>query len=125
MAELAMDQSRPLSRREFLFYVWTASLALATAGIGGAVLWFAYPRFRGGEFGGEFPVASQALPEVGADPEGHPDGRFWLVNTESGVLALYMVCTHLGCLYKWVPNNGRFECPCHASQYSRDGAKLA
>jgi cytochrome b6-f complex iron-sulfur subunit len=125
MAELAFEQSRPLSRREFLFYVWTASLALATAGSGGAVLWFAYPRFREGEFGGKFPLDMVALPEVGSDPEPYQEGRFWLVNAENGVLALYMVCTHLGCLYKWVPNSNRFICPCHTSMYTREGIKIS
>jgi cytochrome b6-f complex iron-sulfur subunit len=32
-----------------------------------------------------------------------------------------MVCTHLGCLYKWEPANFRFECPCHGSKFSHDG----
>ena len=32
-----------------------------------------------------------------------------------------MVCTHLGCLYKWEPSNSRFECPCHGSKFSREG----
>jgi cytochrome b6-f complex iron-sulfur subunit len=74
---------------------------------------------------GKFPLSPAALPEVGDDPKGYSGGRFWLVNTERGLLALYMVCTHLGCLYKWVPNNDRFECPCHASQYTREGTKIS
>jgi cytochrome b6-f complex iron-sulfur subunit len=125
MAELAFEASRPLSRREFLFYVWTASLALAMAGSGGAILWYAYPRFREGEFGGEFPLDRAALPEVGSDPQPYQEGRFWLVNTENGLLALYMVCTHLGCLYKWVPNSERFICPCHTSTYTKEGVKVS
>jgi cytochrome b6-f complex iron-sulfur subunit len=32
-----------------------------------------------------------------------------------------MVCTHLGCLYKWAQSNNRFECPCHGSKFSREG----
>jgi len=110
-----------MNRREFLFYVWGASIALTLAGSGGAILWFAYPRFREGEFGGEFPIAASALPAPDAPPEDHPDGRFWLVNTGDGVLAIYKVCTHLGCLYKWVPSNDRFECPCHGSKFEKDG----
>ncbi len=122
MAEAtAAPASPPLTRREFLSYIWMASMLLAGGGTTGAVLWFAYPRFREGEFGGTFRIPVGAIPPVGADPEDHPDGRFWLVNTESGVLAIYKVCTHLGCLYKWVPSNDRFECPCHGSKYQRDG----
>jgi cytochrome b6-f complex iron-sulfur subunit len=45
-----------------------------------------------------------------------------LVTTEDGSpKAIYMVCTHLGCLYKWEPSNVRFECPCHGSKFSHDG----
>jgi cytochrome b6-f complex iron-sulfur subunit len=104
-----------------LLYVWTASMVLSLAGSGGIILWYAYPRFRAGEFGGVFSVPVAKLPTTDAAPEGHSDGRFWLVNTTSGVLALYVVCVHLGCLYKWVPSNTRFECPCHGSKYQRDG----
>jgi cytochrome b6-f complex iron-sulfur subunit len=121
MAEAIAPASPPVTRREFLMYTWIASLALATAGTTGAILWFAYPIFREGEFGGDFRIDVSALPPVGSDPDGRADGRFWLVNTEDGVLALYMVCVHLGCLYKWVPSNDRFECPCHGSKYQKDG----
>src|SRR6185436_5567794 len=41
----------PMTRREFLYYIWAASMALFMAETGGAILWFAYPRFRVGEFG--------------------------------------------------------------------------
>lgn len=111
----------PLNRREFLYYIWGASMALLMAGTGGAVLWFAYPRFREGEFGGKFRLAVSQIPQAGTAPQENAAGRFWLVNTSSGVVALYKVCTHLGCLYKWVPLNDRFECPCHGSKYTKDG----
>jgi cytochrome b6-f complex iron-sulfur subunit len=41
-----------------------------------------------------------------------------------GVAALYKVCTHLGCIYSWVPTNNRFECPCHGSKYRLDGRRI-
>jgi len=31
------------------------------------------------------------------------------------------VCTHLGCVVPWNPNEGRFICPCHGSQYDQAG----
>ena len=99
MAEAAIEHPRPMNRREFMFYIWGASMALALAGGAGAILWFAYPRFREGEFGGLFTVPASTVPSPGGAPVENPQGRFWLVNTNSGVLALYKVCTHLGCLY--------------------------
>ncbi len=115
-----------LTRREFLTYVWAASMALFMAESGGVVLLFALPRFRAGEFGGIFRLgpAGVVLPQVGEGPREYPDARFWLVHTGKGILALYKVCTHLGCLYKWVPSNFRFECPCHGSKFQLDGTYL-
>ena len=41
-----------------------------------------------------------------------------------GVAAIYKVCTHLGCIYRWTPANHRFECPCHGSKYRLDGRRI-
>lgn len=113
-----------ISRREFLYYAWGASLALALAETTGMIIWFALPRFRAGEFGGVFKLTSSDLPALGDAPKGNPNGKFWLSNTTDGIAALYMVCTHLGCLYKWVPANNRFECPCHGSKFQANGVYI-
>lgn len=111
-----------INRREFLSYAWAGALGLLTLESGLATYQFMYPRFREGEFGGEFNLgAATILPQIGIDPEGNTTGKFWLINTDDGPRALYMVCTHLGCLYKWEPSNNRFECPCHGSKFSREG----
>ena len=111
-----------INRREFLTYAWAGALGLLTLESGLATYQFMYPRFREGEFGGKFPLgAASALPQIGIDPEGNTTGKFWLINTDEGPRALYMVCTHLGCLYKWEPSNNRFECPCHGSKFNLEG----
>lgn len=121
-----------VTRREFLNYAWLASIALVTLQGVGLSLWFAFPNFKEGEFGGSFPLgaAQDNLPQVNAGPKPYTEGKFWLVNvdtqdtegnTRTGVLALYKVCVHLGCLYDWVPLTNRFECPCHGSKYQLYG----
>lgn len=112
---------KPINRREFLYYIWGASMAVFLAQTAGAIIWFALPRFREGEFGGIFTVDPATVPAVGSAPVPNPTGKYWLVNTANGLLALNMVCTHLGCLFKWVDANGRFECPCHGSKFEEDG----
>lgn len=130
----------PLSRREFLYYLWGISMALFLAFSGGATIWFALPRFRVGEFGGTFTLDVADVPPVDSGPKSFAQGRFWLVNLgpktlrdvrqprdyplEAGVKALYMVCVHLGCLYKWVLTQDRFECPCHGSKFLRSSARI-
>ncbi|HEX2907979.1 MAG TPA: Rieske 2Fe-2S domain-containing protein [Phototrophicaceae bacterium] len=114
------------NRREFLYYIWGASILLITGQAAAGLIWFALPRFREGEFGGTFTYAgdqiAEMLPPPGAAPVSIPAGRFHLANPESeGFLALYGVCTHLGCLPKWTPTTHRFECPCHGSKYELNG----
>ncbi len=124
-AEATPDtQSKGVSRREFLYYIWGASMALLLAESAGAIIWFALPRFRAGEYGGVFTIDPTTLPQKGSPPVGRPEGKFWLSNTKNGLLALSMICTHLGCLFKWVDTNNRFECPCHGSKFQADGTKI-
>ena len=132
-AEPATDPN--LTRRELLNYAWLASIALFSVETIGLSLWFAFPNFKEGQFGGAFPIgqASAVLPEVNSGPVPFVDGKFWLVNLDTefdgeprkGILAIYKVCTHLGCLYEWVPMTGRFECPCHGSKFALSGDYLA
>ncbi|PJF34189.1 MAG: hypothetical protein CUN57_00185 [Phototrophicales bacterium] len=109
------------SRREFLYYIWGASIALLLGEATAGLIWFAFPRFKEGEFGGTFTFNPEDLPAAGAAPESVPAGRFHVTHTDEGLRALYGVCTHLGCLPKWVPTNNRFECPCHGSKFELGG----
>ncbi len=141
----ATTTAAPMTRREFLYYIWAASMALLLAEGTGAILWFAVPRFKAGEFGGIFEILLDQLPPTDGDPVSNDEGRFWLVNVGPGQIeqqytgypetkddypqkpgfkALYKICVHLGCLYKWVPTNHRFECPCHGSKYLPTGVRV-
>ncbi|HEY6871932.1 MAG TPA: ubiquinol-cytochrome c reductase iron-sulfur subunit [Geobacteraceae bacterium] len=39
-------------------------------------------------------------------------------------VALSAICTHLGCIIRWLPEKGEFLCPCHAGRYASDGKVL-
>jgi cytochrome b6-f complex iron-sulfur subunit len=113
---------KEMNRREFLTYAWGAALGLLVLESGVAMYLFMLPRFKAGEFGGKFFVPTSNIPPSDAAPVPYTDGKFWLVQTqENEPKALYMVCTHLGCLYKWAASNNRFECPCHGSKFTHDG----
>jgi cytochrome b6-f complex iron-sulfur subunit len=124
----------PMTRREFLNYAFLASIGLFFVTLGGAMFLYALPRFSAGEFGGTFDLgeAKDIVPSTSAPPEANTKGQFWLVNLDAqtghgkpGVLALYNVCPHLGCLYQWQPVTNRFECPCHGSRYQKDGTYIS
>lgn len=114
-----------VTRREFLNYVWGASMALFLAQFGGITFFFAMPRFRAGEFGGEITVRADEFPQPNAAPVSNNPGKFWLVNTDAGINALYKVCTHLGCIFPWSEAARIFACPCHGSQFKLDGTYIA
>jgi cytochrome b6-f complex iron-sulfur subunit len=95
---------------------------------------FAYPRFRAGEFGGKFVLAAKAdAYSLDQAPELNPSGKFYVVKVtqEPGtvekpkppssehIIAIYQVCTHLGCLIPFQQSENRFICPCHGSTFER------
>jgi cytochrome b6-f complex iron-sulfur subunit len=121
--EVAIDVAAP-SRREFLYYIWGASMVLILGETAAGIIWFMLPRFKEGEFGGVFRFTGEDVPSVGSPPGQESAGRFWMSNTDQGFVALYAVCTHLGCLPKWQAARDRFECPCHGSKFQRTGVYI-
>lgn len=118
--EVAVEVAGP-TRREFLYYIWGASLLMFLGQSTAFFIWFALPRFREGEFGGVFVFDGGEVPSQGTHPVEVPAGRLWMANTGEGFLALYAVCTHLGCLPGWNEATFRFECPCHGSRFELNG----
>jgi cytochrome b6-f complex iron-sulfur subunit len=58
-----------------------------------------------------------------------PDGGsgFWVVNlqpAEDRLVALSVICTHLGCIPNWLPPDQKFKCPCHGSGYYITGVNF-
>ena len=45
----------------------------------------------------------------------------WMIREESRIAALSTICTHLGCIPNWLPNDRKFKCPCHGSGYKPNG----
>lgn len=121
-AALPGKKEGAINRREFLNFAWLASLGFLTVTMGGMTFLFAMPRFREGEFGGTVTMGRAGeMPEPGSAPVNFPKVKVWLSNTNEGVVALYKVCTHLGCLYNWDSQENKFICPCHGSEFEHNG----
>ncbi len=120
------EEKKSINRREFLNFAWLASLGFLMVNTAGMTYLFAMPRFKEGEFGGIYTIGSAAeLPTAGSVPVNYPKVKLWLSNTDQGVMALYKVCTHLGCLYNWNDQEDKFICPCHGSEFEENGEYLA
>ena len=96
-------------------------MALLGAGFG-LLLW---PRSTGA-FGSELTVRAEDVPAVNAPPFRNIQGKFYMVHTTDGLLALYTKCPHLGCTVPWAgpPDSPHaFQCPCHGSMYNYEGER--
>jgi cytochrome b6-f complex iron-sulfur subunit len=89
---------------------------------------FFWPR-RTGAFGGVVPAGNVNDYKVG-EVKKIVEGKFFISRVPEGFLALWQKCPHLGCAVPWnesgpsldtIAATGRFNCPCHGSQYDRYG----
>jgi cytochrome b6-f complex iron-sulfur subunit len=112
-----------VSRRDFLNEITAAALGIT--GLGGAavtlnfispnVLFEPPARFRIGP-PEDYPVNSVTFLR---------EQQIFIVRLANGFFAVSAICTHLGCITEWKPEDNLIECPCHGSKYTRIGTKVA
>lgn len=109
---------RKVARRGFVrnAVLGSVGVVLAETAIGTYLL---FKPNKTSAFGSEITVPATLVPDVGAAPLKMPAGKFWLANTDKGLIALYWKCVHLGCTVPWAGDE--FRCPCHGSIYTPDG----
>lgn len=108
-----------LSRREFLGVALGGTLALFFGQTMLALLNYLKPVTSGG-FGGL--VYAGKVEEFAINSVNRIlTGRFYVVRTEDGLLALWQRCPHLGCAVPWDEKEGLFHCPCHGSLFNEVG----
>lgn len=121
MSQTTLTRSRldpePVPRRDFLGMAALGSMI--TAFLVAAIGMLRLPKAAvlpspSKKFSVEVP---EALPVGEAYvPPGRPVALF---RDEEGVYAVSLICTHLGCIVKAIPEG--FECPCHGSRFTADG----
>jgi cytochrome b6-f complex iron-sulfur subunit len=108
-----------VSRRQFFVKVGAASVAVV-AGAGGLivyqylapnVLYEPAPTINAGKVA-LYPPDSVTLDVANG---------IYVVRCPQGFYALSAVCTHLGCITAFNPESGNIACPCHGSEFRRDG----
>ena len=112
---------KKVNRRDFLGISLKALGGLAAVELGAAGILFLNSRSIGGEFGGVMTIGKIEEFAPGSVME-VDDGNFYLICTEdSGFLAVYRRCPHLGCTVRWMENEQKFLCPCHSATFSKTG----
>ena len=108
------------SRRDFLKIFTNSSFTLAgLLGLGGLIKFLSY----------QFDAAPPTKFDIGPAAQYPPGSRTVVahipaivINDHSGLRAISLVCTHLGCTIK--DDLQGFTCPCHGSRYDLDGLTL-
>jgi cytochrome b6-f complex iron-sulfur subunit len=113
-----------ISRRFFFESIGLGAIGLAA--IGSIVLT--------GEYLSPNVVREPAMKFKAGKPEDFPPGsvtmdveqKVYIVRAKEGYFyALSAVCTHLGCITNWKPDQGIIACPCHGSKFNTDGIRIA
>jgi cytochrome b6-f complex iron-sulfur subunit len=107
------------SRRDFFSRVGLAACAVAAAGSGVATLDFLKPKVLF-----EPPTRFRA-----GSPIDYPEGvvrlnkqqKAYVLGASGGVYALSAVCTHLGCITRFLSDERCIACPCHGSRFDLEG----
>jgi cytochrome b6-f complex iron-sulfur subunit len=68
--------------------------------------------------------AAMAPGDVNEDFKPVKPSGFWIIRQEDRIAALSIICTHLGCIPSWLPNDRKFKCPCHGSGFKENGVNF-
>ena len=121
-----MDQATDsgTERRTFLGVLLGGFSAVLAAAFGWPVFRFLAPREGGGE-AQQIKIARDQVAIGGAHFFNYQGRPAVILQPAAGeFIALSAVCTHLGCIVKWVAEQGEFLCPCHGGKFSAHGQVL-
>jgi cytochrome b6-f complex iron-sulfur subunit len=125
---LTSDKDRGMSnrdsfspaRRRFLIGLGSFGLLMAVWEMGRGTLRFLNPPLTQPQ---PKPVVAGPPNEFGLNTLTYiPEARAWLGHDDDGYFAMSAICPHLGCTIQQVET--MFACPCHGSQFDRQGNVL-
>ena len=108
-----------MKRRNFLTLIGAGACGCAAAGAGLVTLDFLRPKV----------LFEPPTRFVAGSPLDFPEGtvrfnreqRAYIIGAPGGVYAMTAVCTHLGCITRYLSDENAIACPCHGSRYDLEG----
>jgi cytochrome b6-f complex iron-sulfur subunit len=116
---------RTINRRDFFSYLTVGWVAFTSAvtGIASLIFRYLYPNV----------VFEPAMDFVAGKPEQYENGvderwkntfGVWMYKNDGKIVALSVICTHLGCVPTWLLAEQKFKCPCHGSGFYPNGVNF-
>lgn len=116
--------ANPKQRRTFLGIILGAIGAVVAGAFSWPLFRFLSPTNKGGA-AEQVHVSRQEIKVGGAHFFSYQGRPAVLLQPQVGeFVALSAVCTHLGCIVKWVDESQEFLCPCHGGRFSTAGQVL-
>ena len=118
--EAKKKDGNPITRRYFLEAIGGGAIGIAATGSVVLTAQFLSPnvlreppsKFKVGS-AEDFPAGSVTL---------NKEQKVFTVRAKEGYFyTISAVCTHLGCITNWKPEEGLIACPCHGSKFNREG----
>ena len=123
-AEQPDQEQAGLTRRDFFGLSWRVLTAFAAGQAACLGLRFLASRKVDGNIGEVLTVGLLTDFPLGTITP-FDQARFFLLRFEDGgFLALHTRCPHLACVVSWDASRSRFSCPCHGSEFERDGTVI-
>ncbi|MEB3278586.1 MAG: cytochrome b6-f complex iron-sulfur subunit [Lyngbya sp.] len=130
------QETPSVSRRQFLNFLTGTTLAATAGTVVYAGVKIFIPKAEGGlggatlakdRLGNVIPVRQILAEPTGtralvAGLAGEPTYLTVLENNTLDSVGIVNNCTHLGCTFPWNEIDQQFQCPCHGSRYSAEGA---
>jgi cytochrome b6-f complex iron-sulfur subunit len=113
-----------VNRRQFFAKLGLGSLGIAAAG----TVAFAYQYLEPNVLYEPSPIVNVGNPDRYPLDSVTLDATMgiYIIHSQEGFFSLSAVCTHLGCLTAWKPEQDMIACPCHGSKFfafQQDGHK--
>lgn len=120
-------EDKKITRREFLNLGILASIAVAASSGIYTVLKYLYPPAEAPQQAGENMLVAKVeeVPDGGTFLFRYKNKPSILLNSKNGIIALNIVCPHLGCIVKWEESKHVFLCPCHAGIFDASGSVIS
>ena len=122
------QEGTDLERRSALIWLSRGFLALwvpAAAGVAASFLKAPSTEHRPGERTIHAGTLS-SLPVGDARFVHHGNDPFFVIRaTDTQVVALSAICTHMRCVLRWEKETGTIHCPCHDGSFDRNGNPIS
>ena len=114
-----------VTRRRFLSIMFGVASALGLGAFVAPLIRYAYPVVKGTVYEKQKIASAKDVTQDGVRFDYQDIPSMLIQKKDKSFAAFSLVCTHLGCIVKWEPQNFDFHCPCHGGKFDDNGKNIS